>query len=181
MQPFASINAANAASSSSAHTAVSRISVQISDALPALLLPEGTVPQVAIDPVLAPVPNCKSWFRGVCGLRGTLVPVFDVATACGYPPADMKRSLVLVLDLQHQPVGIVCIQAPQVVQAKTATAAQLPELLQPLADFLEHPQQVDAGVAFEFRFRQWVHSIGQQLPGADRLTDAHIPDSTPRL
>ena len=112
MQPFVSIHPSH---SSAPQAAVSRVLVWISGALPALLLPEGTVPQLAIDPVLAPVPNCKSWFRGVYGMRGTLVPVFDVAAACGLPAADLKFAQVLVLDQQHQPVGIVCTQSPQVI------------------------------------------------------------------
>ncbi|HVY18717.1 MAG TPA: chemotaxis protein CheW [Bauldia sp.] len=47
------------------------------------------------DRRLTPVPSAHREFRGMAGVRGALVPVYDLAAAMGYPPGNTLRWLVI--------------------------------------------------------------------------------------
>jgi purine-binding chemotaxis protein CheW len=44
---------------------------------------------------ITPVPTTMPEFRGIAGLRGAVVPVYDLGALVGYPPAVDPRWLVL--------------------------------------------------------------------------------------
>jgi chemotaxis signal transduction protein len=48
------------------------------------------------------VPSPSAQLLGIVGLRGTLVPIYDLAALLGYPPAARPRWIVLA---RTQPVG----------------------------------------------------------------------------
>lgn len=133
-----------------------RIGYRVHRDMPWLLVPEGIASQVALDPVLAPLPNVQSWFPGVLNLRGNLVPVFDVAAACGMPQADPKQCTILVLQPNHQPLGVLCMGMPQVGMGIPAANSALPENLRLLGPFLSAPVELPFGIGHEFRFREWI-------------------------
>jgi CheW-like domain len=143
-----------------------RIGFRVHAELPWLLLPTGVPSQIALDPVLAPVPNVKPWLRGVLNLRGNLVPVFDIAAACGLGLTDLKSATILVLQPGENPIGMVCIEPPRIALGRNAPAQPLPTAMQPLTDFLVHPTELDYGFGYEFRFREWTARFGRLLPGA---------------
>lgn len=166
MQTFGSSDAQQPASPQ----ASPRIAFRASRELPALLLAQGTISQVAIDPVLAPVPNTKHWFRGVYGMRGTLVPVFDLAAYCGQSPLPMRELTVLVLDPNKQPLGLVCVQAPRVASVVPVEHEVLSDGWQSLSEFLTHPMIFEGEPAFEFNYRHWIARAGSQMLGAARVS-----------
>lgn len=141
----------------------SRVAIRISAALPPLLLPEGTVCQVAIAPVLAPVPNCQPWFRGVYGLRGTLVPVFDVAAASGKDLIELRNCTLLVIDPDRKPVGLVCTQAPEVVIGMACEPQAVPEELTSLSAHLGAPMAAGDRHLFEFSIQSWIATAARKL------------------
>jgi purine-binding chemotaxis protein CheW len=54
------------------------------------------------DPKVTPVPSPVAELRGLAGVRGVLVPVYDLAALMGYPPATQPRWL---LTARHAQVG----------------------------------------------------------------------------
>ena len=144
----------------------SRVGFRANADLPWLLVPIGVVSQVALDPVLAPIPNVKPWLVGVLNARGNLVPVFDLAVVNGLPPTDIKTSTVLVLQPNEQPFGVLCLGHPHIALASPASATQVPLALAALANFLVTPMQFEGALAFEFRFRDWINLAGRSLPGS---------------
>ena len=140
-----------------------RVMVRLSPLLPALLLPVGAVSQMAVDPVLALVPNCQPWFRGVYGMRGTLVPVFDVAAERGLALAELRGATVLVIDPARKPMGLLCIQAPEIVTAFASEPRPLPAELSCLAGHIGRPMMTSLGPIFEFDFRSWLSNAAQNV------------------
>jgi twitching motility protein PilI len=66
-----------------------------------LLAPREEVREVAALPRLTRVPGAKTWLLGVANVRGTLMPVTDLASLLGLPRADdarQQRLLVLEAD-----------------------------------------------------------------------------------
>lgn len=65
------------------------------------LAPREEVREVAVLPRLTRVPGAKPWLLGVANVRGTLMPVTDLAGLLGLPHADdtrQQRLLVLEAD-----------------------------------------------------------------------------------
>ena len=46
---------------------------------------------------LTPVPSTPPWLRGVMNLRGTVVPVVDLASKLSMPPIDVTRTTCLLI------------------------------------------------------------------------------------
>lgn len=46
---------------------------------------------------LTPVPSTPPWLRGVMNLRGTVVPVIDLASKLDMPPIDVTRTTCLLI------------------------------------------------------------------------------------
>lgn len=143
-----------------------QIGLRVHSDLPWLLLPNGVPSQIALDPLLAPVPNVKPWLRGVLNLRGNLVPVFDIACICGLALTDVKSSTVLVIEPGNNPIGVLCIEPPRIAVGSPAPSAVPPLALQALSNFLIKPMRSEHGVGYEFRFREWIASAGRLLPGS---------------
>ena len=54
--------------------------------------------------VVTPLPTERAELLGLCGVRGQLVPVFDLAVLLGAPAADLARWLILCGD--EDPIGL---------------------------------------------------------------------------
>ncbi len=71
-----------------------------------LLVPQGTLCEVMDLPVLARVPNTAPWLAGLANLRGGVVPVFDLAHACGLGATGGARAKLLVIDEGEAAAGV---------------------------------------------------------------------------
>lgn len=121
-----------------------------------LLLP-GVLPQVALDVVVAPLPNCPSWFRGVVGRRGAVVPVFDVPASLGLPPALTRHMRIVVLDPGPEAIALLCTEVPDIaaVDGPAGTPAT-PGLPEGLATFLDPPLICGGRALAVFDVRRWL-------------------------
>ncbi len=85
---------------------------------------------IRYDPTLMAVPTMPSWVRGVINLRGSVVPVVDLAVKFGVPSrAITKRTCVVVMDLSvrgDQTVIGVIADAVSEVTALSATDIEPP-------------------------------------------------------
>lgn len=144
-----------------------RVGFRIHATSPWLLLPRGVPSQLALDPIIAPVPNVKSWLVGVLNLRGNLVPIVDVAATCGMPNADLSTCSILVIEPGNSPLGVLCIGQPLIGIGRASTAS-VPSQWNSLGEFLVERMLFDHGDGYEFRFREWIACVGASLPGPSR-------------
>jgi purine-binding chemotaxis protein CheW len=96
----------------------------------------------ASDP--RPVPSEQPWMRGVINLRGTLVPVHDLAARLGLacPPPDPARTKIVIADLGGEPAGFVVDDMVEVLtvadeQLETVDGAPIAKLGQRLVLLLD--------------------------------------------
>jgi len=60
-----------------------------------LLAGDGAV-RVLESPPVYRMPNTRAWFLGLANVRGTLVPVYDVAAWLGLPIPEARRMLLVI-------------------------------------------------------------------------------------
>lgn len=67
-------------------------------------------------PELTPAAAAPAWVVGLFSLRGRIVPVCDPSRELGHPPRRRRlEDQVLVLEIDHQPFGLIVDQARDVV------------------------------------------------------------------
>lgn len=138
-----------------------RIGFRINAALPVFVLPTGMASQLALEPLLAPVPNVKTWLRGVLNLRGNLVPVFDIGLWQGIE-ALPASSQVLVIAPGPEAMGVLCCETPRLL------AVQSPGTLtanDPMNEFSNCCFDSELGKVYEFNPQAWLRRVGPQVPG----------------
>jgi purine-binding chemotaxis protein CheW len=79
------------------------------------------------------VPGTPPWVRGVCNLRGTVLPVVDLGTRFGFgETAATKRTCFLVLELplgrQTLRLGVVAESVSNVIEVRPADIEAAPEI-----------------------------------------------------
>lgn len=142
-----------------------RISVRLHASWPRLLLPASALVQLAIEPSVAPIPNCAAWLRGALGQRGAILPVFDVAAWSGEALADLQHAPIVVVDGGPRAFALVCAAAPEVMEARPL--AGLPPAIEGLPECL-HPYFDDAlsagdHVLASFAVHRWITAIAPSL------------------
>jgi len=56
---------------------------------------------------VTPVPQAPSFVRGIVNLRGTLLPIVDLAARLGYPSAEpTARHVIMVAQVDQQNIGL---------------------------------------------------------------------------
>lgn len=72
-------------------------------------------------PELTPAAAAPAWVVGLFSLRGQIVPVCDPGRLLGRPPRRRRpEDQVLVLEIDHQPLGLIVDQAREVVDVAAA-------------------------------------------------------------
>jgi purine-binding chemotaxis protein CheW len=61
------------------------------------------------------IANSVPAMKGIFDLRGSIVPVFDMRVLLGLPPAEVTNPVVIILDIDGRPAGIVVDVVCQVV------------------------------------------------------------------
>jgi purine-binding chemotaxis protein CheW len=93
----------------------------------------GSIREIVPVSVLTRVPGNPPWVRGVCNLRGTVLPVVDLGVRFGFgPTTESKWSMFLVLELsigtQTLLVGVLATSVSTVVPVKAADIEPAPEV-----------------------------------------------------
>src|SRR5215813_8542138 len=81
--------------------------------------------------VVTRVPNTPPWVRGVFNLRGSVVPVIDLAVKLGLGEAPVTKTsciVILEVDLKGEPlvIGVVVSSVSQVVDLTTGDVQPVP-------------------------------------------------------
>jgi len=142
-----------------------RIGVLLHARWPRLLLPASALVQLAIEPAVAPIPNCAAWLRGALGQRGAILPVFDVAAWAGEALADLQRAPIVMVDSGPRAFALVCAAAPEVLEARPQAGhgpaiEGLPECLHP---YLDDALSTGDHVLASFAVHRWITASAPSL------------------
>ncbi len=130
---------------------------------PWLILPEGSLVQIAIDVTIAALPGTAPWFEGVIHYAGNFVPIFDLDGFCNDSGnvSDDRKFIVVINPGQHA-IAMRCAKLPQLgsVLAVEDTSA---DTLGKLSAFTGQLRTTTAGIAVEFDPRRWLASVANSL------------------
>lgn len=78
---------------------------------------------------ITPVPNSKSFVKGVMNLRGLIIPVIDVKAKLGFEESDVNKDeqRVLVAEVENSLYGLLVDDVDQVMRFSTEDIDPLPE------------------------------------------------------
>jgi hypothetical protein len=144
----------------------SRIGFRLHAAWPMFVLPIGMASQLALDSVLAPVPNVKPWLRGVLNLRGNLVPVFDIGLWQDLE-ALPSSAQVLVIAPGPEAMGVLCCETPRLLPVYSPGSVSAND---PMSEFSNACFDTESGKAYEFNPQLWLRRVGRQVPGSSDTT-----------
>jgi purine-binding chemotaxis protein CheW len=80
------------------------------------------------------VASDAAWVRGVIGLRGKIIPIFDLAARVGLPTGDSEPGKIVIVDTGTEQVGVMVDEVEEVM---TVSSAQLESVPTANADFVE--------------------------------------------
>ena len=94
------------------------------------------------------IANSAPAMKGIFDLRGTIVPVFDMRALLGLPPAEgVANPVVIILDIDGRPAGIVVDVVCQVVALERGSVKPVPSTRPDLDDdFIRGATSTDEGL-----------------------------------
>ncbi|WP_421854290.1 chemotaxis protein CheW [Oricola sp.] len=79
-----------------------------------------------------PMPHAPSHVLGVINLRGSVIPVIDVAVRIGLAPANpTERSAIIVIDQGKKLVGLLVENVSDMITVKQSDLQPVPDVLPP--------------------------------------------------
>jgi purine-binding chemotaxis protein CheW len=72
------------------------------------------------------IANSAPSMKGIFDLRGSIVPVFDMRVLLGLPPGEVSNPVVIILDIDGRPAGIVVDVVCQVVALERGAVKPVP-------------------------------------------------------
>jgi purine-binding chemotaxis protein CheW len=81
-----------------------------------------------------PVPQAPSYVRGVINLRGTVLPIVDLAARLGFEPAEpTARHAIMVTQVRDQAVGLLVDGVSDIVSITEANIQPTPDVASEVA------------------------------------------------
>ena len=75
------------------------------------------------------LPHTPSYVRGVINLRGTVLPILDLATRLGLPPADpTARHVIILVQVGAQTLGLLVDAVSDILSAGEDSVRPTPEI-----------------------------------------------------
>ncbi len=158
------VAAADAASAPAAPSAP-RIALRPHDALPWLLLPQGTPLEILIDASAVRVPNTNDWFQGVVSQRGNLLPIFDIASWAGLHTAADRQRQVVVVGLPSRMFGLMSDTTPALFHIQ-GTGGRRAGYSGALSPYLSLAHSNGREEAYEFDASGWLTHVSQDITRA---------------
>ena len=100
----------------------------------------------ALTPVTR-IANSAPAMKGIFDLRGSIVPVFDMRILLGLAPCEVANPVVIILDIDGRPAGIVVDTVRQVVALERGAVKPVPSVSTVVdADCIRGATQQDDGM-----------------------------------
>jgi purine-binding chemotaxis protein CheW len=93
------------------------------------------------------IANAPEYIKGVVNLRGVIVPIIDMRVKFGLPATYVETTVVIILNLGKQVIGIVVDGVSDVIQLK-------PDQIKPAPEF---------GSSFDTRYIQGVGAVDERM------------------
>ncbi|WP_420478391.1 chemotaxis protein CheW [Brevundimonas sp. FT23028] len=78
---------------------------------------------------VTPLPEAPSWMTGVVNLRGTVLPIIDLAARLGLPTSEPSaRHAIMVARCGGRTVGLLVEAVSEIMQMNDAVLQQTPEM-----------------------------------------------------
>ena len=103
-------------------------------------LPIGAVHEIIRFSEPRSVASDAAWVRGVIGLRGKIIPIFDLAARVGLPAPDTTPGKIVIVDTGSDQVGVMVDEVQEVL---TVASTQLESVPTANADFIEAIAKID--------------------------------------
>jgi len=82
------------------------------------------------------LPHAPSYVRGVINLRGSVLPVVDLAERLGFPPTDASaRQVIIVVQVGAQIIGLLVDAVSDILTLTTETIQPTPEVASAFVKF----------------------------------------------
>jgi len=93
------------------------------------------------------IANSAPAMKGIFDLRGAIVQVFDMRILLGLPPTQVANPVVIILDIDGRPAGIVVDTVCQVVALEHSAVKPVPSVSTVVnADCIRGATQLDDGM-----------------------------------
>ena len=89
-------------------------------------LPIGTVHEIIRFTEPRSVASEADWIRGVIGLRGKIIPIFDLAARLELPGADSEPGKIVILETGTDQVGVMVDEVEEVLTVESDQLEPVP-------------------------------------------------------
>jgi twitching motility protein PilI len=121
-----------------------------------------TLCEVIPPPSVARIPHTADWLSGVCNLRGSLVPVFDLRPLLKLGPRASSDAVVIVLDRGEHAAAVLVDGRPRALTGMNPLS-QLPPLPEALANHVSVAFVAQGGTWLELDHREFFASLRQRM------------------
>jgi twitching motility protein PilI len=121
-----------------------------------------TLCEVIPTPLVARIPHTAEWLSGVCNLRGSLVPVFDLRPLLKLAPRASSDAVVIVLDRGEHAAAVLIDGQPRALTGLNALS-QLPPLPEALANHVSVGLVAQGSTWLELDHREFFASLRQRM------------------
>lgn len=127
-----------------------------------LLIGPDTVSELIEQVPVYAVPNTPLWLRGLCNLRGNLVPVYDMRILLEVDEeGEPQVQKLLILDKGEQAVGVLIDELPRALDS-TGEATRMPPLPAVLEEYVKEAYAEDGAIWLEFDHQGFFRSVASR-------------------
>ena len=128
-----------------------------------LILPADEVSELIEKVAVCGLPNTRAWFHGVTGVRGNMVPVFDLHALFSIEQTAVNRRLIVVG--QNESAAAFWVDDfPRLLEFSDEDAVSAePQIPPMLGEHVRRFYQKDGQVWVEWDFKSFFTALGDQL------------------
>lgn len=128
------------------------------------LISENTLSEVIKNTKIYPLPNTKSWMRGLVNVRGNLVPVFDLSLLLELGKTQNNVINLLVLGKDSESIGLIISGLPQAYEIRNwKKLSQMPKEIPGLDKHVSSVYIANDIVWLELNEKSYFESIKEQI------------------
>lgn len=125
-----------------------------------LLVPHAVTSEVVESPPVSALPDAPDWFVGLCNLRGSVIPVYQIASFLDTQTNTNEDKKLLVIGNGDGALGILISGLPQPLKlADKHVMAEMPPVPERLGESVTKVYAKDQRVWFEFDLDRFFSAI----------------------
>ncbi len=125
----------------------SRFGVQFGDYH--ILIPRHSMSEIVSNSTIYPFPNTPAWMLGLINLRGSLIPVFDLASVLDPDSSTQSCTRIMMLDRGDNAVGLLIDVLPVSIDASSMNATAVPTVPKVMEPYVRSAHLLNSSIWFE--------------------------------